>query len=322
MSVHHRSDFCANFTEGVGAVSGVSVTQPKLCPNATWNQDGITFANSSTIGRGPRSIFINANNTVYAVNHENGSIQIWLEGSPSPSKTLATNTSEENTIFVSAAGDLLISNWANNRVDVWRENATSYTSALTTGGQCFSLFIDANASLYCSLYINYKVIKRSLNGSENQLTTVAGTGCAGYQPYNLYEPSGICVASNFDLYVADAGNNRVQLFQPGQVNGTTVAGRDAAGTIQLNYPTAVMLDADGYLFIADFSNNRIVGSGPNGFRCVVGCTGEYGSALDELAHPSNIAFDSYGNVFVTDTDNDRVQKFVLSFNSCSKLSRG
>ena len=169
---------------------------------------------------------------------------------------------------------------------MWRENATNYTSILITDGRCFSLFIDANASLYCSLYIDHKVIRRSLNSSDNQLTTVAGTGCVGYQPYNLYQPSGICVASNFDLYVADAGNNRVQLFQPGQGNGTTVAGRGAAGTLALNYPTAVTLDANGYVFIADYSNSRIVGSGPGGFRCVVGCTGVYGSALDQLAQPS------------------------------------
>ena len=135
----------------------------------------------------------------------------------------------------------------------------------------------------------------------------------------LNVPRGICVAINFDLYVADCNNHRVQLFRSGTLNGKTVAGSGAPGTIQLYYPAAVMLDAEGYLFIADWYNFRIVGSGSNGFRCVVGCTGVKGSASNQLSAPTSMAFDRDGNIFVVDMDNNRVQKFLLSSNACSKL---
>ena len=134
----------------------------------------------------------------------------------------------------------------------------------------------------------------------------------------LFNPRGICVTTSFDLYVADAGNHRIQRFKPSQVNGTTMAGREAPGTILLHSPTAVILDGDGYLFIADSANYRIVGSGPYGFRCVIGCTGVAGSASDQLSSPQSVAFDSYGNIFIVDNNNNRVQKFMLSFNSCGK----
>jgi len=130
----------------------------------------------------------------------------------------------------------------------------------------------------------------------------------------LYDPRGIFVDINFNLYVADSGNNRIQLFQSGQPNGTTVAG--TSRTILLYHPTSVVLDADGYLFIVDNGNLRIIGSGPAGFRCVAGCSGTRGSASYQLYNPQTMAFDSYGNIFVTDTENGRIQKFVLAAYSC------
>ena len=173
-------------------------------------------------------------------------------------------------------------------------------------------------SLYCSIHDFHKVIKRSLDSSDTQLTTVAGTGCSGYLPNRLHNPRGLFVTADLDLYVADTNNHRVQLFRAGQLHGITMAGRAALGTMQLFDPAAVMLDADGYLFILDSDNVRLVASGPDGFRCVIACTYTRGSAADQLSAPLSMAFDRYGNIFVTDTGNSRVQKFVLSSNTCSK----
>ena len=76
------------------------------------------------------------------------------------------------------------------------------------------------------------------------------------------------------------------------------------------------MDADGYLFIVDSSNHRIVGSGPGGFRCVVGCSGSSGPGSYQLNGPQTMSFDSDGNIFVADSGNGRLQKFLLAQNSC------
>ena len=147
--------------------------------------------------------------------------------------------------------------------------------------------------------------------------TTFGTGICGTTSNMLCYPNGIFVHINFDLYVTDCNNNRVQLFKSGQLNATTIAGSGASGTIILSCPNGVVLDGDDHLFIVDGNNHRIVGSDANGFRCVVGCSGG-GSAADQLLGPWSVSFDSYGNMFVTDYGNNRIQKFVLSFNSCGK----
>jgi hypothetical protein len=163
-----------------------------------------------------------------------------------------------------------------------------------------------------------QVVKIWLGDTATTPTTVAGTGSYGSASNKLSDPNGIFVDTNFDLYVADSGNNRIQLFQSGQQNGTTVAGNGSLNTTSLNYPTGIVLDADKYLFIVDSGNNRIVGSGPNGFRCIVGCSSTYGFASNQLYQPWSLSFDSYGNIFVTDMNNNRVQKFVLTTNSSGK----
>ncbi|CAF1569672.1 unnamed protein product, partial [Adineta steineri] len=151
----------------------------------------------------------------------------------------------------------------------------------------------------------------SLNSNSNIWTIAAGTGCAGSTSNTLHDPRGIFVDTDLNLYVAECTNNRVQKFLSGQVNGITLAGTGATGTISLNCPTGIALDADNYVFIADYFNNRIVGSGPNGFRCVLGCTNVAGSASNQIYYPSSLSFDSYGNMFVADRYNNRIQKFIV-----------
>ena len=184
--------------------------------------------------------------------------------------------------------------------------------------QCKGLFVDIYNNLYCSQYRDHQVVRTSLNNPDNTLTVVAGTGCQGPTSTTLNSPRGIFVTNELDLYVADKDNNRIQLFRRAERNATTVAGNGVSGTITLNHPTGVVLDADGNLFIVDSGNHRIVGFGPFGLRCLVGCSGSSGPGADHLDKPKTLSFDRDGNMFVTDCDNNRIQKFLLAHNACSK----
>ena len=244
---------------------------------------------------------------------------MWTNNSVNPTTTVYGALSFPNSLFVTTSGDVYVDNGYNYRVDRLTLNTNISVSVMHVYGPCSGLFVDINDTLYCSMYFNHQVIKQWLNDNTSTSTTAAGTGVNDSTSNTLSCPWGIFVNINFDLYVADSSNNRIQLFHAGHLNGTTVAGNGSTNfTISLNHPTGIVLDADNYLFIVDRSNNRIVGSGPNGFHCLVGCNGSSGAASNQLDHPTTLSFDSYGSMYVTDTNNNRIQKFDLLTNSCGK----
>ena len=215
-------------------------------------------------------------------------------------------------------GDIYVDNGNDdNTVIKWITNESSPTIAMQTEGTCFDLVLDIYENLFCSMGPPHQVIRRSLYESNtSSVAIVAGNGTAGVSAYLLNMSRGLAVDFNLNLFVADYANNRVQRFEAGQLNATTVAG--TADTILISSPVGVILDADGYLFITDRGNDRIIGSDRRGFRCIVGCTGVRGSASDQLNYPRIIRFDTHGNLYVTDTNNNRIQKFLLATNSCGK----
>jgi tripartite motif-containing protein 71 len=296
----------------------VSYNQPKFCALASWDPSAITIADSSAVVMYPWDIFVDTNNTIYVTDYNYNHILVWLEGAINLSKIIAVNASSPYGLFIKSSGDIYVDNGNNGQVDKWSLNASSGVPAMYVTTMCLGLFIDINNTLYCSSESLQQIVSKSLDDILNAPRTVAGTGCAGSASTMLNSPRGIFVDSNFNLYVADFGNNRIQLFRFGQLSGTTVAGNGASGIIFLSGPADVVLDADGYLFIVDRNNNRIIGSGPNGFQCIVGCSGSSGSASNQLDQPRNMAFDSHGNIIVTDYNNMRIQKFVLATNSCGK----
>ncbi|CAF0747257.1 unnamed protein product [Adineta steineri] len=299
----------------------LSFNQPKFCPTADWNPYGITFANQTILGKyRTYTLFIDTNNTVYTVNREKRQILTWINNSINPNKIISANFSDSYSIFVTNNGDIYYHNdRSNGQVDKWISNTNTSVNAMNVDSPCYGLFIDINDTLYCSMFRRDKIIKRWLDDSELISTTAAGTGRSGSNSNELYGPKGIFVDVNFDLYVADCDNHRIQLFKHGELNGTTIVGKGSSNNIiSLYYPTGIALDADKYLYIVDRGNDRIIRSGPNSFRCIIGCNGE-GSQSHQLSSPTSLSFDSYGNIFITDSDNHRIQKFDFLPNSCAKF---
>ena len=231
----------------------------------------------------PFYVFVNTNNTVYVGDNVMGNVQAWMEGSTGVTRSFPSGFAP----FVTSNEDLFVCD-TDNTIKWWRLNANSSVALMFVGGRCRSLFIDMSNTLYCSVSGVSVVVSKSLDNTTKSYTKVAGTGCAGSASNQLANPFGIFVDLNFNLFIADRDNNRIQRFLPGQSNGTTIAGNGSNGTIDLSRPTHVILDGNGYLFIVDSGNNRIVRSGPSGFRCVVGCLYGPGSASNQLSSPQTM----------------------------------
>jgi len=82
----------------------------------------------------------------------------------------------------------------------------------------------------------------------------------------LFSPLGVTVDASGNIYIADSGNNRIRKVTASTGIITTVAGNGTAGSsgdggaatsAELSYPTAVVVDSPGNVYIADYNNNKV-----------------------------------------------------------------
>ncbi len=79
----------------------------------------------------------------------------------------------------------------------------------------------------------------------------------------FHQPADIAFDREGNIYVLDAGNHRIQKFNP---DGTYLAtiGRQGEGPGELQFPLSLDIDARGYLYVPDMGNQRIQVYKPDG----------------------------------------------------------
>jgi len=86
---------------------------------------------------------------------------------------------------------------------------------------------------------------------------------AGPEPGALSEPRGLAIDLDGGLWVADAGNDRVQKFSPEGHLLCCFPHRPDLG-IDLASPNAVAVDSQGNVYITDSLNHRVLRLAPEG----------------------------------------------------------
>ena len=189
------------------------------------------------------------------------------------------------------------------------------------------LAFDVDYNLYIADTENNVIREISRTGT---ITTVAGTGTPGFNGDNqaatqamLSFPDSLAFDAAGNLYIADAENNRIRMVSGNGVI-STVAGTGTAGyngdniaatDAWLNFPSRIVLDPSGNMYIADCHNNRvrlvnrstgiittIAGNGTAGYQ------GNGSAAANaELNNPLSIALDASGNVYIADLHNQVIR---------------
>ena len=318
----------------------------------TYNANATTVAGTGVSGssatqfNGNNGVIVDAFGNMYVADANNNRIQKFAAGSTA-GVTVAGGNGFGNAlnqvysprgIFVDGNGYLYVAD-GNSRVLKFPPNSTSATNGLiVAGGNGFGsalnqvgapagLFVDAAGNIYVSDPSQYRVMKFPANSTSATNGVIVAGGTAGNAANELQNPLGIYVDAADNVFVADAGNNRIQKWASGAVTGITVAGAVAGppDNAHLAFVTDVFVDALGNVYTLDYFN-RVMRweQGASTGTVLFGSNYSGGSGASELQNPNGFSFAPNGDIYVSDGGNNRVQKFSINSlnNTYSPTSTG
>ena len=192
---------------------------------------------------------------------------------------------------------------------------------------------DGSGNIYVADYLNHRIRKIDTSTTQNNVTTIAGTGSIGStdgpgSSARFNYPSGITVDGSGNVYVADLRNNRIRKIDTSttQYNVTTIAGTGSTGNIdgpgssaRFNFPIGIALDGSNNLFVTDYYNNSVrkidtsttqynvttvAGSGSTGTTDGPGSSARFN-------RPYGLAVKN-SDIYVADYENNSIRKIDIS----------
>ncbi|HEY4361935.1 MAG TPA: IPT/TIG domain-containing protein [Bryobacteraceae bacterium] len=220
----------------------------------------------------------------------------------------------------------LINGFAGNGTAGFAGDGAASTSAQLNGP--VGLAFDSAHNLYIADQINHRI--RMISASDHTISTVAGTGTAGYSgdgakatAATLNLPVDVVLDSSGNIYIADSENDLIRKISGGNIS--TVAGNYGAGFGfagdggaplggVFNEPTGLAVDSSGNLYISDTFNSRIreVLFSATKITTVAGDSlagsGGIGGipTAASLKGPRDVAIDSSGRLYISDSENHRI----------------
>lgn len=175
-----------------------------------------------------------------------------------------------------------------------------------------ALSVAPDGSVYVADTGNSRIVHYDPNGTFLGMIGQPATQ-GDTSPGLLFQPWGVEVAPNGNIYVADTWNHRVQVFAPdGQFlmgwGEYGVQADGAASDTALWGPRDITIDASGNVLVADTGNKRVRMYNSEGawLRDI----GTGGTGLGQLDEPAGLAVNPVnGEIYVADTWNRRVQAF-------------
>jgi hypothetical protein len=190
--------------------------------------------------------------------------------------------------------------------------------------------VAANGDLFIADAANHVV--RRVDHATRIITTLVGQGGRGGDRGDggparqalLDKPKGIVFDRNWNLIIADSGNDRIRRVDVNTGIITTIAGTGVTGEsgdggpavrARLTEPRTLALAPDGSIIFTEPPVNRVRRISPDGIISTVAGTGKAGFSGDggpatraELNFERGANVDGAGNVWIADSLNQRIRK--------------
>lgn len=230
----------------------------------------------------PQDAYVDRNGDLYVTDFFNYRVQKFINGSVNgttiagTSGTAGSSTAQLNGIryftFDPTDTFMFVADASNHRIIRFLTNSTSNSSGVVVAGGVGASNANTGLNnpmgvyylpsvsndLYITNYNGHNIIRWTPGATSG--TFVAGVpGSSGQTPVLLNSPMGIRIDNNLNVYVADSGNHRIQMFCANSQTAITVAGTGVAGSssFQLNGPRSITFDASMNMYVADYNNLRV-----------------------------------------------------------------
>ncbi len=217
-------------------------------------------------------------------------------------------------------GDLIVADTGNNRIrriplDEKTGNVNGETSTIAGDGTTghadgparsaqfngpIGVAVDKDGNIYVADSYNDRIRKITTDG---QVSTVAGKGSPGYADGDrstaMFDtPSGIVVANDNSLIVADTGNDRLRKITP-DGNVTTLPVTD------LSSPIGLAITHDNFLYVTELDRSRVLQIAPDGTTHVIAGEAGFNQPTGIAVGPSD---DGPAKLYVADSANYLIRK--------------
>jgi len=216
-------------------------------------------------------------------------------------------------------GNLLVTDAVNANVQVFNKTTGDFITQFGGPGDEEERFekpegiaVDPFGNIFVADHLSGYIKKFDKN--HNHLKTFSDFGT---EPGENMEAEFMDIANGL-LYMADTGNNRVEVFDL-EGHFQFVFGGKGSAPGKMRRPEAAKADSQGNIWVSDFGNNRIQLHSKEGK--FLKQWGKEGSAPGEFRKPTGIAIDSYDNIYVGELHNDRIQVFDKDFNLIARWGK-
>jgi streptogramin lyase len=151
-------------------------------------------------------------------------------------------------------------------------------------------------------------------GSDGRFIIYWGRNGAGNGTHDLVEPVAIATDKQDNVLVLDSATGWVKRYNSEGEFLNQWAGPGA----ELDHPRGMIVDFDGYVWIADTGNARLLRYAPDGrIQSIVGPQ-QVGTA--NLLDPVSLALDAQGNLYIADTGSRRIIKLNREYKVITEWS--